>query len=65
MNHHQHLEQQLSKHERSRNRLVVAGAALFGALGYSIGLSLARVTEYAEQVEEDEYCHGPEVALHS
>ena len=37
--------------------LVAAGAAVSGVLGYGIALGLARATRYAEQVEEDEYCH--------
>lgn len=62
---HQHREQQLSQHDRTRNVLVAAGAAVSGLLGYGIALGLARATEYAEKLEEDEYCHESEVASHS
>jgi hypothetical protein len=62
---HHHLEQQLSKHDRNRNVLVAACAAVSGVLGYGIARELARATEYAEQVEEDEYCHEPEVSARS
>jgi len=61
----QHVEQQLSKHDRTRNVLVAACAAVSGVLGYGIAVGLARATAYAEQVEEDEYCHEPTVASHS
>ena len=60
----QHVEQMLSKHDRTRNMIVAAGAAVSGVLGYGIARGLARATEYAEQVEEDEYCREPEVAPH-
>ena len=36
--------------------LLAAGIAATGALGYGIGLGLARATQYAEEVEEDEFC---------
>ena len=61
----QHLAQQLSKHDRTRNRIVAGCAAVSGVLGYGIAVALARATEYAEKVEDDEYCHPPEVSLHS
>ena len=61
----QHEEQQLSKHDRTRNVMVAAGAAVSGVLGYGIARGLARATQYAEQVEEDEYCHDSEVASRS
>ena len=50
--------QQLSEHDRTRNMIAVAAAALAGAVGYAIAEGMARATEYAEQVEEDEYCHA-------
>jgi hypothetical protein len=49
---------QLSQHDRTRNMVAVAAAALTAAIGYAIGEGMARATEYAEQVEEDEYCHA-------
>ena len=58
----QHAVEQIL-HDRTRNRLVVGCAAVSGVLGYGIALGLARATEYAEQVEEDEYCHPPEVSV--
>jgi hypothetical protein len=52
--------QQLSQHDRTRNRLVAASAAVSGVLGYGIARALARATEYAEDVEEQQYCRTPE-----
>jgi hypothetical protein len=37
---------------------VVLGAALTGVLGLAIAVWLARVTTYAEELEEQQYC-GP------
>ena len=45
-------------HDRSRDLATAAAAAVLGALGYAIASALARATEYAERVEEDEYCHA-------
>lgn len=50
-------DRQLSEHDRTRNLVTAACAALIGGLGYAIALGLARATEYAEELEEDEYCH--------
>jgi len=40
---------------------IVAGATAAGALGYAIALWLARTAEFAEGVEEDQYCREPAV----
>jgi outer membrane lipoprotein SlyB len=45
-----------AEHGRGRSLAMAAGAAATGVLGYGIALGLARATQYAEQVEEDEYC---------
>lgn len=55
-NHH-HQDGQLSEHDRTRNLITAACAALIGGLGYAIALGLARATEHAEELEEDAYCH--------
>jgi hypothetical protein len=62
---HQRVEQQLSTHDSTRNVIVAACAAVSGVLGYGIARGLARATEYAEQVEEDEYCREPTAAWRS
>jgi uncharacterized membrane protein len=36
--------------------ILLAGAAVTGAVGYGLGVGLARVTTYAERLEEDQYC---------
>ena len=61
----QHPVQQTSGHDRTRNRKVAGLAAACGVLGYGIALALARATQHAETVEEDEYCQPPEVSPHS
>ena len=48
----------LSEHDRTRNLVAVAAAALAGAVGYALAEGMARATEYAEQVEDDEYCRA-------
>ena len=49
----QHIAPRLSDHDRTRNTIVAACAAVSGVLGYGIARGLARATEYAEQVEEE------------
>jgi hypothetical protein len=41
------------------DRNVVAGAAAAGAVGWALAVWLARVTEFAERVEEEQYCGDP------
>ncbi len=53
---------QVTAHDGTR-LLVAAGAAVTGVLGYGIAVGLARASRYAEQVEEDEYCHPADVPL--
>jgi len=61
MSHHDRY-QQVAEHDTTRNIITAAGAALVGVLGYGIALGLARATEYAEKVEEDEYCRSTDVS---
>ena len=35
----------------------LSGVAVTGAVGYAIAVALAKAAEYAEVVEEDQYCH--------
>ena len=40
---------------------IVAGATAAGALGYAIAVWLSRAADFAERVEEDQYCREPAV----
>lgn len=54
---HHYQDGQHSEHDRTRNLVTAACAAVIGGLGYAIALGMARATEYAEELEEDEYGH--------